>query len=97
MPIESGFDSDGRVVNGKRPARIHELRCTFDERIKEINLRENNGALSETFQLNAPASIKKWLGDFFRFPVNLRHEPQKGFPDDHTAFGPTITSEASLV
>jgi hypothetical protein len=26
----------------------------------------------------------------------LRREPQKGFPDDHKAFGPTITSEASL-
>jgi uncharacterized protein YcbX len=90
------FDSEGRVVNGKRTARIHELRCTFDEKIKEVRLRENNGASSDGFQLDAPAPMEKWLGGFFGFAVNLRREFQKGFPDDPTAFGPTITSEASL-
>jgi uncharacterized protein YcbX len=29
-------------------------------------------------------------------PVKLICEAEKGFPDDRTAFGPTITSEASL-
>ncbi|HTV75357.1 MAG TPA: hypothetical protein VMD57_00045, partial [Candidatus Baltobacteraceae bacterium] len=31
------------------------------------------------------------------FSVTLRREEQKGFPDDRAAFGPTITSEASLL
>ena len=40
--------------------------------------------------------IEKWLGDFLGISVTLRREPQKGFPDDREAFGPTITSEASF-
>jgi uncharacterized protein YcbX len=90
------FDADGRVVNGKRTARIHELRCLFDANIKEVRLRANGGAYSDPFELAAPVAMEKWLADFFGFPVTLRREFQKGFPDDHTAFGPTITSEASL-
>jgi uncharacterized protein YcbX len=46
--------------------------------------------------LDDPARVSQWLSDFFGLPVVLRYEPKKGFPDDHTAFGPTITSEASL-
>src|SRR4030088_465768 len=37
-----------------------------------------------------------WLSDFFGFPVKLIHDPETGFPDDRTAYGPTIISEASL-
>jgi uncharacterized protein YcbX len=90
------FDRDGKVVNGKRTARIHELRCAFDPAIKEVRLWENGGASSPVFQLDSPAGLEKWLADFFGFPVTLQREPAKGFPDDRTAFGPTITSEASL-
>ena len=42
------------------------------------------------------APMEKWLSDFFGFPVTIRHESEKGFPDDREAFGPTIVSEASL-
>jgi len=90
------FDQDGKVVNGKRTPRVHELRCAFDPEIKEVSLWQNGGTASPPFPLDAPAQIEKWLGDFFGFSLTLRREPQKGFPDDHTAFGPTITSEASL-
>jgi uncharacterized protein YcbX len=90
------FDQDGKVVNGKRTPRVHELRCAFDPEIKEVCLWQNGGTASPPFPLDAPAQIEEWLGDFFGFSLTLRREPQKGFPDDHTAFGPTITSEASL-
>ncbi|MDR3456305.1 MAG: MOSC N-terminal beta barrel domain-containing protein [Verrucomicrobiae bacterium] len=91
------FDEHEKVVNGKRTARIHELRCEFDAGIKEVRLWQNGGPSSPQFQLDAPGPIGQWLGEFFGFPVTLQREPQKGFPDDHTAFGPTITSEASLL
>ena len=89
------YDSDGKVVNGKRTPRVHDLRCTFDPKITEVRLSQKDGSPGQ-FQLDDPARISQWLSDFFGFPVGLRYEPQKGFPDDHTAFGPTITSEASL-
>lgn len=90
------FDKDGKVVNGKRTTRVHELRCAFDEEIKEIHLWHHGESSPEQFQLDAPEKIEKWLGEFFGFAVTLRREPQNGFPDDRTAFGPTVTSEASL-
>lgn len=89
------YDSDGKVVNGKRTPRVHDLRCIFDPKITEVRLSQKDGSPGQ-FQLDDPARISQWLSDFFGFPVGLRYEPQKGFPDDHTAFGPTITSEASL-
>lgn len=89
------YDAEGKVVNGKRTARIHDLRSEFDPQIREVRLWQNNESPAQ-FQLNAPAPIEKWLSDFFGFPVVLRHESEKGFPDDREAFGPTIVSEASL-
>jgi hypothetical protein len=90
------FDQEGKVVNGKRTARVHELRCAFDAGINEVRLWPNGGAASPQFPLDAPGPLEQWLGDFFGFPVTLKREDQKGFPDDREAFGPTITSDASL-
>lgn len=90
------FDQDGRVVNGKRTARVHELRCAFNADIKEVRLWQNGESSPAQFHLDVPCRIENWLSDFFGFSVTLQHEPLKGFPDDRAAFGPTITSEASL-
>lgn len=90
------FDRDAKVVNGKRTARVHELRCDFDAKIKEVRFWENGESRPGHFQLDDPGQIEKWLGEFFGFAVALRREAQKGFPDDREAFGPTITSDASL-
>jgi hypothetical protein len=89
------MDADGKVVNGKRTARVHDLRCAFNSEITEVRLWQNNGA-PEQFALDETNRLNQWLSDFFGFPVNLRHESEKGFPDDHIAFGPTIVSGASL-
>jgi uncharacterized protein YcbX len=88
------FDENGGVVNGKRTARIHQLRCAFDPELKEVRLWENASPVQ--FCMDAPESISLWLSEFFGFPVALKHDPKAGFPDDRTAFGPTIVSDASL-
>ena len=51
------FDQDNRIVNGKRTARVHELRCAFDPEIKEVRLRQNGESPSPPFQLDAPRRI----------------------------------------
>jgi uncharacterized protein YcbX len=90
------FDEAGRVVNGKRTARVHELRCEFDPNFIEVRLWKNTESARAQFPLNEPARLAEWLGEFFGFKVEVRREAAKGFPDDHTAFGPTIISQASL-
>jgi len=88
------FDTEGKVVNGKRTPRVHALRCEFDAGFKEIRIWETGEP--EQFCLDAPAGLDRWLSGFFGFAVNLRYEGRSGYPDDRTAFGPTIVSEASL-
>ena len=88
------FDEHGKVVNGKRTARIHQLRCAFDSSIEHVRLWENSSPVQ--FALDNPGPLNQWLTAFFGFPVSLKKETSAGFPDDTTAFGPTITSEASL-
>jgi uncharacterized protein YcbX len=88
------FDEHGSVVNGKRTARVHQLRCAFDKGLKEVRLWENSTPVQ--FCLDSNGAMDRWLSDFFGFPVQLKHDPKAGFPDDRTAFGPTIVSEASL-
>ncbi len=88
------FDEEGRVVNGKRTARIHALRCQYGSNLKEVRLWENGAA--EQFCFDAPAAMDRWLSDFFGFRAGLKHDSSAGFPDDTTAFGPTIVSDASL-
>ena len=90
------YDAAGRVVNGKRTARIHELRCDYDASVKEVRLWPNGESPRNQFSLDDPAPLCRWLGEFLGLAVELRREPAKGFPDDHNAYGPTITSEASL-
>lgn len=89
------MDAEGKVVNGKRTARVHDLRSEFDSAVKEVRFWPAGGASAQFF-LDEPARINRLLADFFGFPVTVKRDVQKGFPDDREAFGPTIVSEASL-
>ncbi len=90
------MDEAGKVVNGKRTPRIHQLRTVFSPLFDEVNLCETGHTIAQSFSLRDRTLLNRWLSDFFRFPVFVQREPEKGFPDDLTAYGPTITSEASL-
>jgi uncharacterized protein YcbX len=70
------------------------LRCAFDAEVKEVRLWEDSSPVQ--FSLYEPEPIGRWLSDFFGFTVELKRDEKAGFPDDRTAFGPTIVSEASL-
>lgn len=89
------FDREGKVVNGKRTARVHQLRSEFDPTFREVRFHPA-GASPVQFALDHLPGINQFLGEFFAFAVEIKRDSQKGFPDDRTAFGPTVTSEASL-
>ena len=90
------MDKDGAYVNGKRTPRVHELRCAFDRAVTEVQLWQTGESAPAQFRLEETDRISRWLSEFFGYSVTLHREPEKGFPDDRTAFGPTISSEASL-
>ena len=90
------YDEHGRVINGKRTARVHDLRCEFSAPIQEVQLWQNGDSAKYRFSLDDLGQLGLWLSDFFGFKVEVRRDAVKGFPDDHEAFGPTITSEESL-
>ena len=94
--IHAIVDEKGAYVNGKRTPRIHLLRSTFDESFREICLWQNGDSARQSFSLAEPARLNNWLSEFFGFGVKLTSEATSGFPDDRKAFGPTVTSEASL-
>jgi uncharacterized protein YcbX len=90
------LDKAGAYVNGKRTPRVHQLRCSFDAEVREVRLWQTGESSQTQFHLDETDGISRWLGDFFGYPVTLQRELQKGFPDDRTAFGPTVVGEASL-
>lgn len=93
--VHAIFDEHGKVVNGKRTPRIHQLRCRYDAAVREVHLWENGG-MPTGFLLADPGPISDWLTSFFGFRVRLRSNSATGFPDDPIASGPTVISEASL-
>ena len=94
--VHAIVDEKGTYVNGKRNARVHLLRTEFAPGFREVRVWETGDSARQTFSLEEPAPLSQWLSAFFGFGVRIVSETNSGFPDDKTAFGPTITSEASL-
>ncbi|HEY5312849.1 MAG TPA: MOSC N-terminal beta barrel domain-containing protein [Pirellulales bacterium] len=91
------FDSDGRVVNGKRTPRIHALDAHFAAGPEQVVLVDRAGSREAAFQLTRQAAeAAAWLSEFFGFPVELREDVERGFPDDRDAPAPTVVSTATL-
>ena len=88
-------DAEGRFVNGKRLADVHRLRARYDGSGSRVTLHA--GREGHSFRLDAEReALAAWLGAFFGFPVEVRADPESGFPDDKEASGPTIISTATL-
>jgi uncharacterized protein YcbX len=94
--IHAIVDEKGAYVNGKRTPRVQLLRSEFSPDFQELTLTVNGETTRATFSLTETGPLHRWLSEFFGFTVTLTSEATSGFPDDRTAFGPTITSDASL-
>jgi uncharacterized protein YcbX len=94
--IHAIVDETGTYVNGKRTPRVQLLRTEYAPDFQEIVIGATGQTTRHHFSLNDSAPLNRWLSNFFGFAVSLTSEAKSGFPDDRTASGPTITSEASL-
>ncbi|MBP0018675.1 MAG: MOSC N-terminal beta barrel domain-containing protein [Cyanobacteria bacterium SBLK] len=89
-------DARGKFVNGKRTAKIHQLRSQFDlsQRTMTISVQGND---PQTFSLDRDRkALAQWLSQFLGFTVELQQNRVTGFPDDRRSPGPTIISTATL-
>ncbi len=90
-------DADGKVVNGKRTAKVHLLRTTFDLAAQTVVLQVQGTDRPHTFHLHQErAGLEAWFGQYFGFPVFLRHNTITGFPDDRYWKGPTVVGAQTL-
>jgi len=89
------YDEQGRLVNGKRTARVHLLRTSFDLEAGTVTLRVQGEGREETFSLGDCGELEIWLSGHFGFRVKMRHFPS-GLPDHGRTPGPTVISTASL-
>ncbi|HEY9652116.1 MAG TPA: MOSC N-terminal beta barrel domain-containing protein [Coleofasciculaceae cyanobacterium] len=90
-------DEQGRFVNGKRHAKIHQLRSTFDPELQWITLQIQGTKETVIFHLDGDRmALEAWFSDFFGFSVKLIQNTLMGFPDDTNASGPTVISTHTL-
>lgn len=89
-------DRGGKLVNGKRTAKIHQIRSSFDLMARIVTLSVQHDRPVSFHLDHGRSGIEGWLSDFFRFPVFLKQDLQTGFPDDPDSPGPTVISTATL-
>ncbi|HEX4998568.1 MAG TPA: MOSC N-terminal beta barrel domain-containing protein [Terriglobia bacterium] len=86
-------DDEGRVINGKREARIHCVRSEFDLENNRVSLRSSPEGAPESFHLVEDRSrIEGWFSAFLGFRAHLERNTDTGFPDDLESPGPTVCS-----
>lgn len=94
--VYSLLDESGAYVNGKRSARVQQIRAEFNQDFEEVLLWQSGESAKSQFVLREPALLNEWMSAFLGFTVRLTREPVSGFPDDRVGYGPTVVSEASL-
>jgi uncharacterized protein YcbX len=91
------IDQHGKFVNGKRNAKVHQLRSHFDPIRRHLTLWVQDSQEKFSFQIdNERDVIVAWLTQYFGMPVQLSQNTVTGFPDDLNANGPTVISTATI-
>jgi uncharacterized protein YcbX len=91
------FDHQGKLVNAKRQAKIHLLRCQISPASRTISWQIPGQDSPQVFHLDQQRlALEAALSDFFGFAVKLQQNSILGFPDDTNAPGATVVSTASL-
>lgn len=91
------FDKEGNFVNGKRHAKIHQIRSSFDLSSRRLSLAIQGAEPKNIFHLDKDRiNLESWFSNYFSFPVKIEQNSILGFPDDTESPGPTIISTATL-
>jgi uncharacterized protein YcbX len=90
-------DRQGRVVNGKRTAAVHNVQSRFDLQRELVWLDERGASQPRAFHLadDRPA-IERRLSELLDQAIALAEDTATGFPDDAEAPGPTLIGTETL-
>ncbi len=91
------IDEDGKFINGKKFPQIHSIQTHFNltASLVEVSVKQDN--LKKIFHLEKEKNeIEKFFSELFEKKLFFRQNKESGFPDDLTAYGPTVVSTASL-
>lgn len=89
-------DDDGQTVNSKRLGdKLIRVRSSFDLAFGELSLELDGERLSARLPRDA-ADVEPWLSERLEWSAFLERDPERGFPDDTSASGPTVISRATL-
>jgi uncharacterized protein YcbX len=90
-------DADGRFMNGKRTAAIHQIRARYDLANMRVKLRDAARDKAVEFSLaDSLTEIGHWLSEAIGIHCVLAENVAAGFPDDTDVPGPTLISTATL-
>jgi uncharacterized protein YcbX len=92
-------DAEGRFVNGKRHPGVHAIRARFAADASAVVLSTPADPAGKALEVSLdgdPAPAERWLSEQLGQPIRLTRDDAGGFPDDRTAAGPTVVSEASI-
>ncbi len=90
------FDAQDRLINGKRTAKIHQIRTHFTPDLAVVTLQSNQQSPVSFHLPQGKAALEDWFSQYFDQPVYLRENRDMGFPDDTASPGPTVISTATL-
>jgi uncharacterized protein YcbX len=98
------LDEAGKFINGKREARIHQVRSRFSSDLHHLTLWTEADRAEQVFPLPWPTSpeaaanspLAAWFSAYFQRSVTISHDAAMGFPDDTDSPGPTVISTATL-
>lgn len=89
------FDDDGDVINGKRTARVHDLRTDYDTDTRTLTVETSDGE-DRAFDLETDReAAAEWFGAFFDEELTLERDTDTGFVD-RREMGPSVISTATL-
>ncbi len=90
------LDSEGRYVNGKRCAAIHQVRCEYDHLSSRVTLSTTTDEARDFSLADDRPALAAWVSEVTGQSCQLQENPAQGFPDDTDAPGPTLISTPTL-
>ena len=74
------FDAEGRVINGKRTPRVHQLRCSFDDALREVRLWKTANTRQHNFLSTTPPPSADGSVSFLPSLLFSSAKPKRGSP-----------------